>query len=205
MTGDATTGEIVSGGGVGSFPAAAPNVSTGGGPGGRLRDPASSHAAQPDEGPMGHPATGRRPAPIAELAISSMAAMLAGGVYLAAHLPKPPPLGPAVGLLIGGSSLTALAVFMLARLRPFAWHTFFLVGRWAFAAYVVIAGLLGFVFVFDGTRGAILAVLVLTLLVFAIDVPMIVAFTVARHEQVEPLDGTRSRAGDNPDSATVDT
>lgn len=135
-------------------------------------------------------AAGRRLPPVAELAVTSVALMLAGGVYLAAHLPKPPPLGPAVGLLAGGAFLSALATLMLARIRPFAWRTFFLVGRWAFAAYVVIAGLLGFVFIFDGTRGATLAVLVLTLLVFAVDVPMIMAFTVARHDQAQPSGGT---------------
>ena len=139
----------------------------------------------------GDPLTGeRRLPPVAELAVTSLALMLAGGVYLAARLPKPPPLGPAVGLLAGGAFLSALAALMLARIRPFAWRTFFLVGKWALAAYVVIAGLLAFVFIFDGTRGAILVVLVLTLLVFAVDVPLIVAFTVARHDHPQPSGGT---------------
>ena len=143
------------------------------------------------ETPPGDPrGTVRRLPPVAELTVTSLALMLAGGVYLAAHLPKPPPLGPAVGLLAGGALLSAVAALLLARIRPFAWHTFFLVGKWALAAYTVIAGLLAFVFVFDGTRGAILAVLVLTLLVFAVDVPMIVAFTVARYDQPQPSGGT---------------
>jgi hypothetical protein len=123
--------------------------------------------------------------PVAELAVASVALMVSGGVYLAAHLPKLPPLGPAVGLLAGGGALTLAAMGLLARIRPFAWHTFFLVVRWALVAYVVIAGLLGLVFIYDHTRGATLAVLVLTLVVFAIDVPMIVAFTVARYEDAD--------------------
>ena len=78
---------------------------------------------------------------------------------------------------------------LLSRVRPFAWGTFFLVARWALLAYVVIAGLLGFVFVYDHTRGATLVVLVLTLVVFALDVPTIVAFTVARYDS-GPSTGT---------------
>jgi hypothetical protein len=129
-----------------------------------------------------NPLTRRLP-PIAELTVASVALMLAGGIYLAAHLPKPPPLGPAVGLLVAGGALTLLAVGLLSRIRPFAWHRFFLVARWALVAYLVIAGLLGFVFIYDHTRGATLGVLLATLVVFALDVPMVIAFTVARYQE----------------------
>jgi len=97
--------------------------------------------------------------------------MLSGGVYMAAHLPRHPPLTPAVVLLAAGGALTIAAVVLLSRVRPFAWETFFLVARWALLAYAVIAGILGFVFIYDHTRGATLTVLVLTLVVFALDVP----------------------------------
>jgi hypothetical protein len=125
----------------------------------------------------------RRLPPIAELAVLSVALMLSGGIYLAAHLPRHPPLAPAVGLLVAGGALSIAAVALLVRIKPFAWDTFFLVARWALVAYVVIAGILGFVFIFDHTRGGTLAVLLLTLVVFALDVPMIIAFTVARYAQ----------------------
>lgn len=121
--------------------------------------------------------------PVAELAVLSVALMLSGGIYLAAHLPRHPPLGPAVGLLVAGGALSIAAVALLVRIKPFAWDTFFLVARWALVAYFVIAGILGFVFIFDHTRGGTLAVLLLTLVVFALDVPMIIAFTVARYAQ----------------------
>ena len=127
-------------------------------------------------------AADRRLPPIAELAVTSIAFMVSGGVYLAAYLPRHPPLAPAVGLLAVGAALTITAMLLLSRLRPFAWGTFFVVARWAFLGYVVIAGLLGFVFVYDHTRGATLGVLVSTLVVFAIDVPTIIAFTVARYD-----------------------
>jgi len=127
----------------------------------------------------------RRLPPVAELAVGSLALMLAGGVYLAAHLPRHPPLGPVVGLLVAGTVLTSVALVLLSRLRPFAWRTFFLVARWALAAYAVITGVGVFIFVYDHTSGSTLVVLVLSLIVFAIDVPTVIAFTVARYERAE--------------------
>ena len=126
--------------------------------------------------------------PIAALVVVSLAVMLSGGVYLAAHLPSPPPLAPAIGLLAAGAALTVVALVFLVRVRPFAWDTFFLVARWAVLAYLVIAGLLGFVFVFDHTKGATLVVVILTLAVFALDVPTVIAFTVARYEETSSPD-----------------
>ncbi|MDA8311102.1 MAG: hypothetical protein M0Z46_10925 [Actinomycetota bacterium] len=139
-----------------------------------------------DGGSQGATVLTRRLPPIAELVVGSLALMLTGGVYLAAHLPHPPPLAPAVALLAAGAVLTVVAVVLLARIRPFAWRTFLAVARWALLAYAVIAGLLAYVFVDDGTRGATLAVLVLTLAVFAVDVPAVIAFTVARYDEPVP-------------------
>ena len=128
------------------------------------------------------PAVARRRPPIAEMAVASMVLVLVGGVYLAAHLPKHPPLAVPTALLLAGAVLTLADVAMLSRIRPFAWKSFFLVLRWALLAYLVIGGLLEFVFVFDHTAGATLVVLTATLVVFAVDVPTILAFTVARYQ-----------------------
>lgn len=133
-------------------------------------------------------AADRRLPPIAEVAVASMVLMFVGGIYLAAHLPRHPPLGTPAGLVIAGGVLTLADMVMLSRIRPFAWDTFFLVVRWALLAYVVIAGMLEYVFVFDHTRGATLIVLTATLVVFAIDVPTILAFTVARHQRPDPAE-----------------
>ncbi|MGP8163184.1 MAG: hypothetical protein ACLQAN_05305 [Acidimicrobiales bacterium] len=69
----------------------------------------------------------RRLPPVAELTVASLTLALAGGVYLAAHLPGHPPLGPVIGLLVGGALFTATAVVLPSRIRSFAWRTFFLV------------------------------------------------------------------------------
>ncbi|HUY51556.1 MAG TPA: hypothetical protein VMV92_38610 [Streptosporangiaceae bacterium] len=131
----------------------------------------------------------RKLPPIAEIAVASIALMLAGGVYLAAQLPGHPALGLPVGLVAAGALLTAADMVLLSRIQPFAWPTFFLVFRWGLVAYLVIAGLLGYVFIRDHTPGATMAVLAAMLVVFALDVPLILAFTVARFQNPEQARG----------------
>jgi hypothetical protein len=125
----------------------------------------------------------RKLPPVPHLAVLSMALVVVGGIYMASHLPSRPPLGVAVGLLVAAGGVAAANVTLLARIRGFAWASFFLVVRWALLAYFVIAGLLEYVFVLDGTRGASLAVLTCMLALFAVNVPVLMAFTVARYQE----------------------
>lgn len=119
--------------------------------------------------------------PFAELAVASISLMLIGGIYLASQVPGHPGLGVPVALVAAGGALTLVDLGLLARVRDFAWKTFFLVLRWALLAYAVIAGLLIFTFAYDATPAGTMAVLAFTLVVFAVDVPAILAFTVAKH------------------------
>lgn len=125
--------------------------------------------------------------PIAQVAVISMALVIASGIYLASHLPKTAPLGPVVALLAVAGFLLLLNVALLGRLRHFAWPVFFRVAGWAGIAYVVIAGMLEFIFVFDHTRGSMLVVLTLSLLIFALNIPLLLAFSVARYQEVEGI------------------
>lgn len=134
---------------------------------------------------VGHVARRKLP-PVAEIAVASVALMLVGGIDLAARVPgRPSVVVPAV-FVGAGAILTLVDMVVLSRIRPFAWPVFFLVLRWALLAYLVIAGLLEYVFVFDHTPAAALAVLTGTLVVFAVDVPTILAFTVARYQPTTP-------------------
>jgi hypothetical protein len=56
------------------------------------------------------------------------------------------------------------------------------VARWAFAAYVVITGMLFYVFVRDGTRGTQLVLVTLMLACYGLTIPMLLAFSVARYQ-----------------------
>jgi hypothetical protein len=120
--------------------------------------------------------------PVTQLAMLSLALIVAAGIYLAAHLPKHVPLGPAFALLGASALLIAANLFSLSRVRDFNWPLFFGVAKWALLAYAIIAGMLAYVFIKDGTRGGELVVLMLSLGVFAIHVPVLIGFTVARYQ-----------------------
>lgn len=127
--------------------------------------------------------TERKLPPITQMAIATLILIVIGGVYLASHLPTTPPLAPAIALLAVSGVVLAANVVILSRIQDFAWTHFFLVGRWALLAYLVIAGMLEYVFVVDGTRGGPLIVLTLMLAVYAVDIPLLLAFSVARYQQ----------------------
>jgi hypothetical protein len=121
--------------------------------------------------------------PVPQLAVASMVLVIAGGIYLVSYLPRRPPLAlPAVLLVLAAGTLGA-NLASLARARQFAWDRFFLVGGWALVAYGVIAGMLEYVFVLDGVTGGPLLLITLTLVLFAIDIPLLFGFSVARYQE----------------------
>jgi hypothetical protein len=129
----------------------------------------------------------RRLPPVTEVAMLSLALIVAGGIYLSAHLPRHVPLGPAVALLAASVLLMAANLASLARVKEFAWKRFFQVAKWSLLAYCVIAGMIGYAFLQDHVRGGTLVVLTLSLVVFAIHVPTLVGFTVARYSEPDEL------------------
>jgi hypothetical protein len=138
-------------------------------------------AARPDPGAAS--LLDRRLPPVPEIGAASMIAIAAGVIYLAAYLPKHAPLGVAVALLALAAVLQLTNAILLFRLRDFAWDRFFEVGRWALLAYAVIAGMIEYAFVYDKTRGAQLVVMTLMLALFMLNVPVLIAFTVARYQR----------------------
>ncbi|MGH9043554.1 MAG: hypothetical protein ACRDVP_01720 [Acidimicrobiales bacterium] len=122
----------------------------------------------------------RKLPPVAEIAVVSICLMLIGGVYQASELPHKFNLTLPVVLVSLGGVLTVADMVIMSRIRPFAWPTFFLVLKWALLGYLILAGILVFTFIRDHTPGSTMAVLIATLFVFAVDVPTILAFTVAR-------------------------
>jgi len=125
----------------------------------------------------------RRYPPVTQVAMLSLALIVAGGIYLSAHLPERVPLAPAVVLLALSAALMAANLLSLTRVRGFAWRRFFEVARWALLAYVVTAGLIEFVFVRNHVAGGTLVVLTLSLVVYAVHVPTLIGFTVARYQE----------------------
>jgi len=118
--------------------------------------------------------------PVTQIAMTSLALIVIGGIYLSAHLPKHVPLGPAVGLLIASVLLLTINLALLARVKEFPWERFFTVGKWSLLAYALIAGMIEYVFLRNHLKGGPLVVLTLSLVVFAVHVPTLIGFTVAR-------------------------
>jgi len=129
----------------------------------------------------GAPAAARRFPPVAELGIGSLALVVIGGILMASYVPRRPPLGVPLLLAAVSAVLLLTSAFLVSRLEQFAWPRFFVVFRWGLLAYVISAGMIGFAFVHDHTRGAPLALVTVMLVIFALDVPLIIAFTVARY------------------------
>jgi hypothetical protein len=89
-------------------------------------------------------------------------------------------------LLALSAALMVFNIFSLTRVKGFRWDRFFDVAKWALLAYVVTAGLILFVFTRNDVRGGTLVVLTLSLVVYAVHVPMLIGFTVARYADSTP-------------------
>jgi hypothetical protein len=126
----------------------------------------------------------RKMPPITALGMTAIAVVAAGVSYLAAYLPKHAPLGPAIACLVVSVAVLVASVALLAREREFAWPRFFQVAGWTLLAYIVIAGMIEYAFIYDQTRGAVLVVMTLMLVTFTLTVPVVLGFTVARFQRV---------------------
>jgi len=125
----------------------------------------------------------RKYPPVTQVGMASLALIVAAGIYLSANLPEHVSLGPAEILLALSAVMMAGNLLSITRVKGFAWERFFAVARWSLLAYVVIAGMIEFVFIHNHVRGGTLVVLTLSLIVFAIHVPTLIGFTVARYSQ----------------------
>ena len=126
----------------------------------------------------------RKLPPVTEIGAASMIAIAGGVIYLAAYLPKHAPLWFALVLLAVAAGLQVTNAVLLSRIEDFAWERFFQVGKWALVAYALIAGMIEFAFVYDRTRGPQLVVMTAMLALFMLNVPVLIAFTVARYQRV---------------------
>jgi hypothetical protein len=120
--------------------------------------------------------------PFTELGMFSLALIVAGGIYLSSHIPQHVALGPAIGLLVASALVLIVNLTLLRRVDDFAWPRFFQVAKWAFLAYLFTAGMIEYAFLRDHLKGGALVILTLSLLVYAVQVPTLIAFTVARWE-----------------------
>jgi hypothetical protein len=124
----------------------------------------------------------RKLPPVTEIGAASMIAIAVGVIFNASYLPKHAPTGVAVAILVVAAALMVVNAVLLSRIDGFAWWRFRQVGAWALLAYVVIGGMIEYAFVYDHTRGTQLALLSGMLALFMLNVPILIAFTVARYQ-----------------------
>jgi hypothetical protein len=141
-------------------------------------------ARAPGDGGPPHAEAAETPRPpVTQLGMATLGLIVAGAVYLASKIPHHVPLAPAIALLAVAALVLVANVGMLARSPGFAWWRFRVVYGWTLLAYLVVTGMIEYVFVYDNVRGGTLAVLTGMLAVFALTVPLLIAFTVARHAE----------------------
>ena len=90
--------------------------------------------------------TERKLPPVTEIGMLSLALIVAGGIYLSAHIPGDVPLAPAVVLLVLSFLLLVGNLVALSRVQGFPWRRFWQVARWSLLAYGITAGLIQWVF-----------------------------------------------------------
>lgn len=119
--------------------------------------------------------------PVSEISVAVLALVVAGGVYLASHLPKHASLAFTTFTVVAAALLVLVNLVLLARLTGFAWKTFFQVAKWTLFAYTIFAAALEYIFVKDGVRGSVLLLMSSTIVIFAVNLPIHFGFTVARY------------------------
>ncbi|MFZ1995910.1 MAG: hypothetical protein WAU75_17500 [Solirubrobacteraceae bacterium] len=138
----------------------------------------------------------RKHPPFTEVGMLSLALVVIGGIYLSAHIPQHVSLGLPTALLIASGLLVVVNLAQLSRVPGFAWPRFFQVAKWALAAYLFTAALIEFAFLRNHLKGGPLVILTLSLLVYAVQVPAMIAFTVARYDTSagDGADGSLARS-----------
>jgi hypothetical protein len=85
-------------------------------------------------------------------------------------------------MMAGAGVLLLANVIALALIKEFAWQIFWTVAGWTLLAYAIIAGMLLYTFLYDEVRGGVLVLMTLSLVAFAVNVPILLGFGVARYQ-----------------------
>lgn len=131
----------------------------------------------------GAPTVERKYPPISEICVAVLILMVVGGVFVAAHLPNHVAMTLPTVLITTAGLLLIANTFILSRIPTFAWASFFKVARWTFLAEGIVAGILEYIFVFDGTRGSVLVLMTSALVIFVLDLSVLFGFSVARYQE----------------------
>lgn len=120
--------------------------------------------------------------PVMLCVVGAIVASFVAVGFIAAYLPRRAPLDVPVALLVVSGVLTVAGAALLLRRQGFAWDVFTSVARWIVLVTLIFAAMAEYVFAYDKTTGSPLVIMTVVLLLAAINVPIAVGFSVARHE-----------------------
>jgi hypothetical protein len=123
--------------------------------------------------------------PIQPIAITIIVLLAIGGIDIASYLPREAPRAPIVALLAAAALLLIVNAVLVARIEGLNHHVLKQVGGWYLLVYLLVLGMLEYVFIYDHTSGTQLLILSGMLVVFALNLPLLLAFSVARFQPPE--------------------
>lgn len=126
----------------------------------------------------------RRMPPVVPVGMAALTLAITGGVLLVAQIGSEPKLTVPAVFIIGAVVAEVVVVAMLASIRPLAWWRFKQVLGWALVAYVLQSAIIEWTFIKNKVPSGPLTLLTLGLVVFSTVVPLMVAFTTARYQEV---------------------
>lgn len=112
-----------------------------------------------------------------------MVLIILGGIYVASKLPREVPLGIPIALTVVAAAVLVVSLLLLTQLRDFAWDNFRLVAGYSLLAYAAIAGMLEFTFIRNHTPDDVMVLLTAQLFVYAVNIPLLLGFSVARYQE----------------------
>jgi hypothetical protein len=126
----------------------------------------------------------RRP-PIWECGVAALVLVVISVIYLASYLPGKPNTLPVYVLLAIATALVVAQLVLIGGLSSFSRSSFHAVAGWSLLAYIVIGGMIEYVFLRNHTGGEELTLLTWGLVLFVLDVPLILGFSVARYQRAD--------------------
>jgi hypothetical protein len=114
------------------------------------------------------------------LSVISLSFVIIGGIYMTSYMPEKPPLLGAITLLVVSAAIFLVNSILLVSRLNLIGHVFFKVAKWIVIVETIISAMLAYVFIYDGVRSTTLVILLMFLVLFALNIPIIVSYTVAK-------------------------
>ncbi len=127
----------------------------------------------------------RKVPPVVPIAMTALTLAIISGIVVVGQIGKEPALTLPAVFVIAAVILELVAVALAVTIRPFAWSLFLKVFKWTLLAYVLQSAIIQWAFIINDVPGRPLAVLTTGIVVFATVVPLMIAFTAARYQQVD--------------------